>query len=138
MSKYLALASLFICVEGSKKPSNLEDLYAAGKSAYLENDWQKCVETFEAAIKGYKAFIDLNIKCRRQCNSTQDRILTHGTRDEELVFYERKILSTLCLLRCKFADGSFVSQNEFMSKDQLFLYESLEPYNYLQLCYFQV
>ena len=67
----------------------------------------------------------------------KDLILTEST-DEELLFYEKKVLSTLCLLKCKFSQPDFVSADEFLHRDQLFLYETLEAYNYLQLCYFQV
>ena len=67
----------------------------------------------------------------------QDLILTEKA-SEELLFYEKKVLSTLCLLKCKFSQPDFVSADEFVHREQLFLHETFEAYNYLQLCYYQV
>ena len=105
----------------------------------LENDWQSCVTNFETAIKAYKSYIKINSQCRRQCQevSKQDLILEENS-SEELLFYEKKVLITLCLLKCKFSQPDFVSADEFVHRDQLFPFETLEAYNYLQLCYYQV
>ena len=67
----------------------------------------------------------------------QDLILAENA-SEELLFYEKKVLSTLCLLKCKFSQPDFVSADEFVHREQLFLHETFEAYNYLQLCYYQV
>ena len=106
---------------------------------FLENDWQSCVSNFERSIKAYKSYITINTLCRRQCQNVpkQDLILAENA-SEELLFYEKKVLSTLCLLKCKFSQPDFVSADEFVHREQLFLHETFEAYNYLQLCYYQV
>ena len=106
---------------------------------FLENDWQSCVSNFEKSIKAYKSYITINTLCRRQCQNVpkQDLILAENA-SEELLFYEKKVLSTLCLLKCKFSQPDFVSADEFVHREQLFLHETFEAYNYLQLCYYQV
>ena len=108
-------------------------------SHFLENDWQSCVSNFERSIKAYKSYITINTLCRRQCQNVpkQDLILAENA-SEELLFYEKKVLSTLCLLKCKFSQPDFVSADEFVHREQLFLHETFEAYNYLQLCYYQV
>ena len=118
---------------------SLADLFEAGKNFYLENDWQSCVSNFEKSIKAYKSYITINTLCRRQCQNVpkQDLILAENA-SEELLFYEKKVLSTLCLLKCKFSQPDFVSADEFVHREQLFLHETFEAYNYLQLCYYQV
>ena len=87
----------------------------------------------------------INLSCKRQCQKSDKekvkndrKILPIEAHDEDLEFYEKKILEALCLLQCKFNHPDFFSDDEFLPKDQLYLYESLEPYNYLQLCYYQV
>ena len=122
-----------------RRRKSLADLFDVGKTSYLENDWQSCATNFETAIKAYKSYKNINTQCRRQCHEVpkKDLILAENF-NEELLFFEKKVLSTLCLLKCKFSQLDFVGADEFMHKDQLFLYESVEAYNYLQLCYYQV
>jgi len=125
------------CVQRRRK--SLADLFELGKTSYLENDWQSCVSNFEKSIKAYKSYITINTLCRRQCQNVpkQDLILAENA-SEELLFYEKKVLSTLCLLKCKFSQPDFVSADEFVHREQLFLHETFEAYNYLQLCYYQL
>lgn len=125
----------------SKKRKSLTELYVNARHAYLDNEWTKCADGFEEAIAAYRKYIKVNLECKQKCNKKEEGNragLISGVNNSELAFYEKKVVTTLCLLRCKFSHQDYLSNDEFITKEQLGLYESLEPYNFLQLCYHQV
>lgn len=126
-----------------KKRKSLTELYVDARHAYLDNDWAKCAQGFEKAIEAYKAYLRVNVECKQKCKNEEEKrgksdLISAGANSKDLAFYEKKVITTLCLLRCKFSHPDYLSNDEFTSKNQLELYESLEPYNFLQLCYHQV
>ena len=116
---------------------NFEEWFNLGKSAYLENDWKNCAEHFESALEAYHTFVNITLFCKNKCKNPKETLLFDNT-DEELKFYEQKIRITLCLLNCKKSHKDYIEANDFVQKSILQDFENYEPYNYLQLCYFQV
>ena len=114
--------------------------YEFGRLAYLDNDWEQCVQGFEKALQTYKTHKNISLGCKRQCqNDTKNQhILNQANLEDDLQFYQKKILYTLCNIKCKAASPFFVRDDDFVNKEVLAHFESQEPYNYLQLCYHQV
>jgi len=56
--------------------------------------------------------------------------------DEELVFYGNLVHETLCILKCR--NSTVKEPNIFTPKDVLDDMDKKLPYDYLQLCYYQV
>ena len=106
-------------------------------NATLENDWKNCAEHFESALESYHTFVNITLFCKNKCKNPKETLLFDNT-DEELKFYEAKIRITLCLLNCKKSHKDYIEANDFVQKSILQDFENYEPYNYLQLCYFQV
>ena len=141
--KDLFLAFLICCLgsqsfcEGNK---SFSEWYEVGRLAYLDNDWEQCVQGFEKALTAYKTYKNISLGCKRMCQkSTKNQhILTQANLEDDLQFYQKKILYTLCNIKCKAASPFFVRDDDFVKKEVLEHFESQEPYNYLQLCYHQV
>ena len=116
-----------------------EEWFDLGKSAYLENNWKKCTHNFENALESYHKYVNVTLFCRHRCKNITpiQTILTENT-DSELVFYEQKIHITLCLLQCKKSHTDYIDENDFVKKEIILEFENYEPYNYLQLCYYQL
>lgn len=132
---------------GEATNKSFSEWYEIGRLAYLDNDWELCVQGFEKAVQAYKSYQNINLACKKQCQNrtkdNQDKIFqirkedsTHL--DDDLLFYSKKIFYTLCIIKCKATSTNFVKDDDFVSKKVLEHFEALEPYNYLQLCYFQV
>ncbi len=56
---------------------------------------------------------------------------------EDLRFFEKAIKNTLCVMKCK-REAFGPERVEQVSVDTLKEFETKSPYNYLQLCYYQV
>jgi hypothetical protein len=127
-------------------PSNktFGELYEIGKNSYLANDWRACVDYFEAAISAHRIYMNISLNCQQNCKivANENRSLIsadqYDAEDEELEFYERKVKSTLCLMKCKKANLGIHRDSEFVRKDIVDSFDAMEHYNFLQLCYHQV
>lgn len=116
---------------------NCADLYEKGVEAYLENDFESCANYFEQALQKYHLYMDKLLYCRIKCKEEAEMSFPLFKVDiEHLMFYERAIKNTLCILKCKkrYADifGDFNINPE---TEQLF--DDRKPYEYLHLCYYQ-
>ena len=134
-SVLLILFNICVCDES---PLTFEEWYEMGKEAYLENNWEKCVENIEKSLETYHTHIQAILKCGHQCKNSKNQTIFNDNQDSELVFFECKIKTTLCLLQCKSNAKDFKKDNEYVSKEVIKEFEDYEPYNYLQLCYHQV
>ena len=137
---------------GEATNKSFSEWYEIGRLAYLDNDWEHCVQGFEKAVQAYKSYQNINLGCKKQCQNqsrdNQDTILqitkedsTHLEDESKLLslsYESKKIFYTLCIIKCKATSTNFVKEDDFVSKKVLEHFEALEPYNYLQLCYFQV
>lgn len=137
--KDLSLILIFLkfCVS-EESPLTFEEWYEMGKEAYLENSWEKCVENIEKSLETYHTHIKAILTCGLQCKNPKNQSIFNDNQDLELVFFEHKIKTTLCLLQCKAYAKDFKKDNEYVSKEVTKEFEEYEPYNYLQLCYHQV
>ena len=92
-------------------------------------------------MKGYRAYRDTVIKCRRGC---RQQVASGGQEifagdGPELEFFERLTREALCLLECKKREtGGELPRGDEVASDVIDAFEKKKPYDYLQLCYFQV
>ncbi|XP_050584076.1 prolyl 3-hydroxylase 1-like isoform X1 [Bombus affinis] len=118
----------------------LNEIYEDAVHAYLDEDWDRCIQDFNTVSHGYKAYKRMITNCRRKC-----RIKAEGTPPifpqniEDLHFYERKIKETLCLLTCNNEYREIVGSNVLKmlprETEQKLLNNGI--YEYLHICYYQ-
>jgi hypothetical protein len=138
---------LLLCASATQQDQALESsntnndkdfvhLYEEGKQAYLDEHWQRCIDLMRSAVDAYKTYRMAKIRCRTECRRAADaaEMLTVPS-VEDLDFYERQVRATLCLLKCGKKDKTVAVT---YSRTQLDNFERLMPYDYMQLCYFQV
>ncbi|KAJ8936432.1 hypothetical protein NQ318_015578 [Aromia moschata] len=112
-------------------------LYEEGVEAYLENRFADCVEYFEKALNKYRAYKKRLQNCRLKCKyETELSEPLYPVDVENLLFYEKAIKQTLCIMECKSRHPEiFGSYDVNPETEQLF--EERKPYEYLHICYFQ-
>ena len=139
----LLLLSFFHLLLASEEEHNFGQLYSTAKEAYLDNDWPNCVKHMNAAIRGYRAHRDIVIECRRECRkmsqspSEKDSVIFVG--DPELGLFERVTREALCLMDCKGRrTGGKLPRGDEIASGVTDDFERKKPYDYLQLCYYQV
>jgi hypothetical protein len=115
-----------------------DTLYRDGIQAYLEERWQDCIDNLEHALSQYQELKQTTVNCRIKCHEEADETRTlMGRRNiDDLQFYEKMVRNTLCLLKC----GRHNPKGGLngLPKDVEKEFEDLKPYEYLQLCYYQV
>jgi len=123
-----------------EEEQNFGQLYSAAQKAYLENDWTNCVKYMKLAVEGYRAHRDIVIECRRECRETtvaKDKAIFDG--DPELEFFERITKDALCLMDCKKKrTAGKLSRGDEIASGVVDDFEKKKPYDYLQLCYYQL
>ena len=128
------------CLAGKKEQQNDENfhqLYTQGQDAYLENNFELCVNKMEAAVDDYKFYTKTITTCKLDCQiktRSQQYVVEHIL---EMMPFEKLIQETLCLMKCK--EMNFPrSRDEFASESTRVDFETKKPFDYLQLCYFQI
>jgi hypothetical protein len=112
-------------------------LYHEGIEAYLEERWQDCIDNLEHALSGYRLLKQTDVNCRLKCHSEADGTPLMGQINiEDLQFFEKLVRKTLCLLKCSKHNPKGGLNG--LPKDVEREFEDLKPYEYLQLCYYQV
>ena len=144
--RYLLLLSsmhMWLAVCSVDEEQNFGQLYLAAQKAYLDNDWTKCVKYMKLAVEGYRAHRDIVIECRRECrkassaSAEEDKVIFVG--DPELEFFERITKDALCLMDCKKRKtAGKLSRGDEIASGVIDDFEKKKPYDYLQLCYYQV
>ncbi|KAG7176311.1 Cartilage-associated protein-like [Homarus americanus] len=113
-------------------------LYKEGVSAYLAEEWEKCIRYFELSLADWHWWKDNVARCRRTCSkeSAKSELFSEKLSEDER-FYERAVRNTLCVVNCKkSAFGSRMDRIiEGVMKEN---FELRKPYDYLQLCYFKM
>ena len=120
----------------SEKDDNFEQLYKQGQEAYLENNFELCVQKMEAALEDYKHYRKVISTCKLECQTkspSQQSVVKHI---QEMMPFEKLIQETLCLMKCKERHIPR-SREEYASESTRIDFERKKPYDYLQLCYFQ-
>lgn len=120
------------------KPKNYEDLYNIGKDSYLANDWKNCVKYFNLALEDYHYYKDAVTNCKMQCRKeVSDFTPLQPVDIDDFHFFEKMTRNTLCLIKCK-KTALGKDRVEMVSPVVAENFFNKGPYNYLQLCYYQV
>lgn len=120
------------------KSKNFEELYSLAKEAYLANDWNECVQVMELTLQDYKEYNQVVTQCKIRCRRhvPLEKKLHHRN-IESLFFFEEVVRNTLCIMKCK-RKAFGRDRVEQISAKVLQEFDERLPYDYLQLCYFQV
>jgi len=109
-------------------------LFEEGKQDYLDESWSQCIEKMRRSNAAFKTHKKSLVSCRIGCKLEADNTEPLSRVDvEDLQFYDKKVRTTLCLLRCAKENNV-----KFYKQKVLDEYSRLIPYDYMQLCYFQV
>jgi tetratricopeptide (TPR) repeat protein len=136
---YVVLLSVVthVLAGGQNTTKSCVHLYEKGVEAYLDNRFDLCVVYFENAVQKYRDYTKKLQNCRLKCH--QEAQLSeplYPVDVDNLLFYERAVKSTLCIVKCKRAHkDTFVNSN--INKEAEKLFEDKKPYEYLHICYFQ-
>jgi len=122
---------------GEETHKSCDVLYREGVEAYLDERWQDCIDSFERGVSEYRTLKQNTVNCRIECHSEADESPFMGPKEiDDLQFFEKMVRNTLCLLKCsKYNPKGGLNG---LPKDVQKEFEQLRPYEYLQLCYFQV
>lgn len=122
---------------GEETQKSCDVLYRSGVEAYLDERWQDCIDSMERAVEGYRTLKQDTVNCRMKCQAEADESTFMGTKGiDDLQFFEKMVRNTLCLLKCnKYNPKGGLNA---LPKNVQKAFEQLRPYEYLQLCYFQV
>jgi hypothetical protein len=123
-------------VVGAEKTCNA--LYRQGIEAYLEERWQDCIDNLERALSSYRLLKQKTVNCRLMCRAEVDEssALMSAKNIDDLQFFEKMIRKTLCLIKCNKHNPKDGMNG--LPKSTIKEFEDLKPYEYLQLCYYQV
>ncbi|XP_018578753.1 prolyl 3-hydroxylase 1 [Anoplophora glabripennis] len=112
-------------------------LYEEGVEAYLENRFVECVDNFEKALHKYRSYKKKLQNCRLKCKYDAELSEPLYPVDiENLLFYERAVKQTLCIMQCK-KDNPELFGNFNVNPETEKLFEEQKPYEYLHICYFK-
>ncbi|XP_076244601.1 prolyl 3-hydroxylase 1 isoform X2 [Calliopsis andreniformis] len=125
---------------GVTENKTLHEIFEDAVQAYLEEDWDRCIEGFNAVTHGYKVYKRMITNCREKC-----RIRAAGSAPlfpeniEDLHFYEKKVRETLCLLMCNQEYREIAGSRALKALPRSTEKKLVDrrSYEYLHLCYFQ-
>ena len=122
---------------GEETQKSCDVLYRDGVEAYLDERWQDCIDSLERAVAEYRTLKQNTVNCRINCQAEAVESPFMGPDEiDDLQFYEKMVRKTLCLLKCnKYNPKSGLNG---LPKNAEKDFERLRPYEYLQLCYYQV
>ena len=115
--------------------STYDIFYSAGVEAYSQERWFECMSFMQKALADYKEYTDTLVECRLQCNSDNVIAENSGTL-VELSFLESAIKKSDCLRRCK--ELRLKNRPESIDESVKADFDSLKPYDYLQICAYKV
>ncbi|XP_017889080.1 prolyl 3-hydroxylase 1-like isoform X2 [Ceratina calcarata] len=128
--------------ELNRLPTNktLNELYEDAVRAYLDEDWDRCIENFNVVTHGYKAYKRAIVNCRQKCREKaigEAPIFPENI--DDLHFYEKKVRETLCLLTCnqeyrEIAGSRALKALPRETEQKLMQHKT---YEYLHICYYQ-
>ncbi|KAF7994187.1 hypothetical protein HCN44_011456 [Aphidius gifuensis] len=118
----------------------LSDIYTQSVDAYLDDNWQKCIDGFEQVIKRYKKYRNAVIQCRKKCKKNVDKFTPIFIDNiDDFHFYEKKVRETLCLLKCNQDYRDIAGLNSLKRLPYEIEKKIMEfvPYEHLHICYYQ-
>ncbi|NWJ00487.1 P3H3 hydroxylase, partial [Crypturellus undulatus] len=131
----LALAAATATSAGRLVPYDL--LYADGVRAYLAREWPRAAELLQRSLHSYAGLQEARSACRHACRA--EAAFAQGPAAPwEAVFFERVLQRADCLQHClgRRLGGppSAHRVSHAIQRD----FEQREPYNYLQVAFFQL
>ncbi|XP_076659002.1 prolyl 3-hydroxylase 1 isoform X2 [Halictus rubicundus] len=118
----------------------LHEIYYDAVQAYLDEDWDRCIENFNEVSHGYKVYKRMVVNCRRKCRQRANgEFPIFPENIEDLQFYERKIRETLCLLTCNQEYLEIAGDNALrtLPRETETKLTNYHLYEYLHICYFK-
>lgn len=141
---YVTLTIIFILNVSAGQSNTSESaescvkLFEQGVEAYLENRFEECVINFEKSLSKYNAYRKRLVNCRLRCkNEAELSEPLYHVDIEHLAYYEKTVRQTLCLIKCE-NESPEIQENFNVNNEIQKVFEEHKPYEYLQLCYFQV
>ncbi|XP_031839217.2 prolyl 3-hydroxylase 1 isoform X1 [Nomia melanderi] len=118
----------------------LHEIFRDAVQAYLEEDWDGCIEDFNEVSHGYKMYKRMVTNCRQKC-----RMRAAGDAPifpeniEDLHFYEKKLVETLCLLTCnqEYREIAGTLTLKTLPRETEHKLIDYRVYEYLHICYFK-
>ena len=139
----ISLISLLLCAIVGNIYSLPDDphltydrLYNAGVEAYLKERWFECATHIKRALDDYKYYTENLSDCRQLCKHHNNFDVKSVAFAETHYFYNA-IQRSDCIRRCKKKRFGERPDSEAVLEVRL-EFESLKPYDYLQICAFKV
>lgn len=127
---------VYFCSATKADPANTYDiLYSQAVEAYLNEQWDECVTRMNEAIEDYHFYKDAVVGCRLECIKASFEKPLVSPQLEDMKLWEKMIKKTLCLLKCK--KEILKNRAELVDRKVEADFDTLKPYDYLQLCYFK-
>ena len=132
------LLALCLCSVVSQHTVTFDALYVAGKEAYEHEEWFVCANHMDRAIRGYNDFVESLTRCRRGCREKHTAVGLASGESLELAFFDMTLKRANCIARCRREKVKGPSKDLFSTDDVAAAFESLKPYDYLQICAYKV
>jgi hypothetical protein len=117
-----------------------ETLYNEGKDAYYEERWGQCVAYILKSLEDYRFYRRNLAHCRLSCKTISASMVNKKRRNlgdnMDMLFLYGSVQNSDCMRRCR--KKIFGKRPEVTDQEILHAFETLEPYNFLQLCFFKV
>ncbi|CAK9805831.1 Prolyl 3-hydroxylase 1 [Anthophora quadrimaculata] len=124
----------------SPENRTVNELFEDAVLAYLEENWDRCIEDFNAVLHGYKAYRRMITNCRKKCRSKADGDEPiYPENIDDLHFYEKKVKETLCLLMCnnEYREIAGAKALKTLPRETEQKLVDHRVYEYLHICYYQ-
>ena len=119
--------------------ARFEELFQAGVDSYLQDRWFECYSFMQKALQHYKSYFNNLAECRLKCNKENLPSISFA-QQPDLAFYESAIKRSNCVRLCK-QEKNIVDRHrgdDAKLKEIIQRFENYDPYNYLQICAYQV
>lgn len=114
------------------------DFFFWGKTAYSEERWYECTAFMKRALEDYKYERSITVFCRKKCQRLMPSWdYSYAPPTSELKYLDRILKKSLCLQRCRIEKFG-PRPNVRIAKEELDEYDRMEPYHFLQLCYWKL
>ncbi|XP_078048000.1 prolyl 3-hydroxylase 1 isoform X2 [Augochlora pura] len=118
----------------------LHEIYRDAVGAYLDNDWDRCIEDFNEVSHGYKVYKRTVVNCRKKCRTKANSEIPIFPEDvDDLHFYEKKVGETLCLLTCnqEYLEIAGDKALKTLPRETEAKLANYHVYEYLHNCYYK-
>ena len=134
----LAFCLCLVVSQEDEPHVTFDALYAAGKEAYGREEWFVCANRMDRAIQGYNDFVESLTRCRRGCREKYAGTgsVSYGAA-LEFAFFDTTLKRANCIAKCRRERVNGPSREHFTG-DVAAAFESLKPYDYLQICAYRV